>query len=258
METTQQLDGEERLIHARTVMNAVQMSMDSQNPQSRAEAEAALRNWESDAAPGFLQALLDISRESESVGEVRAQPDCEPAYAGIVQSDSTAKLEKDLFVCCLQSVRLLATVLAKNAVGSSWRKTLGTREWSRIPETEKSHVRSAAASLLLNEPQRRVATQTGLLIANIARFDFPAKWPTLLSDLTSAAWWVEDGATQAKIEQNDRALFTLKHVVRAVKSKRIVVETSGPSGGSVSTAGMSCSCFRIGFSFGFNLFLPYT
>ncbi|KAL0029584.1 hypothetical protein WJX79_006026 [Trebouxia sp. C0005] len=182
---------------------APEMSMDSQNPQSRAEAEAALRSWESDAAPGFLQALLDISRESEAVGE---------------------------------NVRLLATVLAKNAVGSSWRKTLGTREWSRIPETEKSCVRSAAASLLLNEPQRRVATQTGLLIANIARFDFPAKWPTLLSDLTSAAWWVEDGATQAKIEQNDRALFTLKHVVRAVKSKRIVVETSGPSGGSVSTA----------------------
>lgn len=202
METTQQLDGEERLIHARTVMNAVQMSMDSQSPQSRAEAEAALRNWESDAAPGFLQALLDISRESEAVGE---------------------------------NVRLLATVLAKNAVGSSWRKTLGTREWSRIPETEKSHVRSAAASLLLNEPQRRVATQTGLLIANIARFDFPAKWPTLLSDLTTAAWWV-DGVPQSKIEQNDRALFTLKHVVRAVKSKRIVVETSGPSGGSVSTA----------------------
>ena len=149
-------------------------------------------------------------------------------------------------VCCLQNVRLLATVLAKNAVGSSWRKTLGTREWSRIPETEKSHVRSAAASLLLNEPQRRVATQTGLLIANIARFDFPAKWPTLLSDLTSAAWWAEDEVSQAKIEQNDRALFTLKHVVRAVKSKRIVVETSGPSGGSVSTAGMSCLCFTVG------------
>ncbi len=51
-------------------MNAVQMSMDSQNPQSRAEAEAALRSWESDAAPGFLQALLDISRESGAVGEV--------------------------------------------------------------------------------------------------------------------------------------------------------------------------------------------
>lgn len=139
----------------------------------------------------------------------------------------------------MQNVRLLATVLAKNAVGSSWRKTLGTREWSRIPESEKEHVRSVAATLLLKEPQRRVATQTGLLIANIARFDFPAKWPTLLADLTSAAWWVENGVTPESIEQNDRTLFTLKHVVRAVKSKRIVVETTGPSGGSASTAGLS-------------------
>lgn len=41
----EQLDGEERIIQARTVLNAVQMSMDSHSPQSRAEAEAALRNW---------------------------------------------------------------------------------------------------------------------------------------------------------------------------------------------------------------------
>ena len=72
MEVPQQLDGEERLIQARTVMNAVQMSLDSQNPQARAEAEAALRSWESDAAPGFLQALLDIARENEAVSEVCA------------------------------------------------------------------------------------------------------------------------------------------------------------------------------------------
>ena len=45
MEQAQQLDGEERIIQARTVLNAVQMSMDSHSPQSRAEAEAALRNW---------------------------------------------------------------------------------------------------------------------------------------------------------------------------------------------------------------------
>ena len=147
-----------------------------------------------------------------------------------------AKAAEVVFV--LQHVRLLATVLAKNAVGSSWRKTLGTREWSRIPDAEKEHVRSAAAHLLLHEPQRRVATQTGLLIANIARFDFPAKWPTLLSDLTTAGLWPEDGANVSATEQNDRALFTLKHVVRAVKSKRIVVETAGTSGGSVSTAGV--------------------
>ena len=72
MEQAQQLDGEERIIQARTVLNAVQMSMDSHSPPSRAGAEAALRNWESDAAPGFLQALLDISSASGvgGVGDV--------------------------------------------------------------------------------------------------------------------------------------------------------------------------------------------
>jgi hypothetical protein len=54
----------------------------------------------------------------------------------------------------LQHIRLLACVVAKNAVGSSWRKTLGTREWSRVPEAEKEAVRQAAAmQLLLGAPQ---------------------------------------------------------------------------------------------------------
>jgi hypothetical protein len=49
----------------------------------------------------------------------------------------------------MQHIRLLACVVAKNAVGSSWRKTLGTREWSRVPEAEKEAVRQAAAMQLL-------------------------------------------------------------------------------------------------------------
>ena len=37
------------------------------------------------------------------------------------------------FHCAPQEGRLMAAVVAKNAVGSSWRKTLGSREWSRVP-----------------------------------------------------------------------------------------------------------------------------
>ena len=57
----------------------------------------------------------------------------------------------------LQSTRLLAAVVAKNAVGSSWRKTLGTREWSRVPEDERHYVRSRALPLLLLDPSDRCA-----------------------------------------------------------------------------------------------------
>ena len=48
-----------------------------------------------------------------------------------------------------QATRLLACVVAKNAVGSSWRKTLGSREWSKVPEEEKVAVRDGAVTLLL-------------------------------------------------------------------------------------------------------------
>ena len=93
-----------------------------------------------------------------------------------------------------QGIRLLAIVVAKNAVGSSWRKTLGSREeescslefitccttvhdrhtcatgeWSRIPAEEKAGVRSAALRLLFTEGAQRVAVQIALLITNIAR-----------------------------------------------------------------------------------------
>jgi hypothetical protein len=69
----------------------------------------------------------------------------------------------------LQATRLLAAVLAKNAVGSSWRKTLGTREWSRVPAEEKAGVRGAALRLLFAEPAERVAVQLAMLVTNIAR-----------------------------------------------------------------------------------------
>ena len=49
----------------------------------------------------------------------------------------------------------MAVVVAKNVVGSSWRKTLGTREWSRVPAEEKAAVRQAVIQLLLTDPSDR-------------------------------------------------------------------------------------------------------
>ena len=76
----------------------------------------------------------------------------------------------------VQATRLVAAVIAKNAVGSSWRKTLGSREWSKVPDHEKATVRSAAARLLLSEDSHRVSVQLGLLITNIARYQ--PTWPS--------------------------------------------------------------------------------
>ena len=175
----------------------------------------------------------------------------------------------------MQAIRLIAAIIAKNAVGSSWRKTLGSREWSKVPDEEKAAVRSTAARLLLSEDSNRVSVQLGLLITNIARyqiaeqsnissnlinffmalqttlliclrkrdfvlrpqqrpltllacrFDFPGQWPSLLSDLGGAAAWGSPMHAVAK----QRMLFTLKNVLRALCSKRFVVEAPSSVGG---------------------------
>ena len=63
----------------------------------------------------------------------------------------------------------------------------------------------------------------------MCRFDFPGQWPSLLSDLGGAAAWGSPMHAVAKL----RMLFTLKNVLRALRSKRFVVEA--PS----SVAGLS-------------------
>ena len=62
----------------------------------------------------------------------------------IVHVDSHSVLDLWLANTCLctQPVRLLAAVLAKNAVGSSWRKTVDSREWSRVSLDHKRFVQA--------------------------------------------------------------------------------------------------------------------
>ena len=69
-----------------------------------------------------------------------------------------------------QPVRLLAAVVAKNCVGSSWRKTVDSREWSRVSDEEKQAVQQRSLHALLNDPSDRVAVQIAILVANIARY----------------------------------------------------------------------------------------
>ncbi|KAL4448640.1 hypothetical protein ABPG75_005859 [Micractinium tetrahymenae] len=156
---------------------------------TRAAAEAQLREWEGDAAPGFIGSLLKV------VAEVQAVP---------------------------EEGRLMAAVVAKNAVGSSWRKTLGSREWSRVPDDEKAYVRTTAMGALLGDPSDRVALQITLLVTNIARFDVPQPWPTLLPDLIAAA--AEDSPVDPAAKR--RALTALKHILQALRNKKFVISTT--------------------------------
>jgi hypothetical protein len=98
-----------------------------------------------------------------------------------------------------------------------------------IPKTclhadgEKQYVRATSMSILLGDPSERVAAQVALLIANVARFDAPLPWESLLSDLAGAAAVESPVPLAGKV----RALSTLKLVLRALRGKRFVIEAPG-------------------------------
>ena len=82
-------------------------------------------------------------------------------------------------------------------------------------DDEKAYARLAALQALLTDPSARVATQLGLLLANVAGFDYPLPWETLLQDLSGAA----DSGSAVPAAGKLRALIALKHVRAAIKGE---------------------------------------
>ena len=170
------------------VLEAISAAVGMDNA-ARTAAETALTTWEKDAAPGFIGSLIQIVQQTE------AAP---------------------------QPARMLAAIVAKNAVGSSWRKTMGTKEWSRVPEDEKAFIRSSVEGMLLSDPSDQIALHLTLLIANMAQFDFPNGWPHLITALVGAAAWDQQVCgPAAKV----RAMRTVKHVVAVLAAKRPSINT---------------------------------
>ena len=124
----------------------------------------------------------------------------------------------------------MALIVAKNVVGSSWSKQIKSREWRKFPEEEKRAIRNMLlVDVLAAEDSERVCTQASLLIANIAQFDYPDKWPTLLDDLLQMSLQ----AGRMPLERRHRPLKAIKYVSRVLEKKRFVLEE--PSGAPLMT-----------------------
>jgi hypothetical protein len=119
----------------------------------------------------------------------------------------------------------LALIVAKNAVGSSWTKQTKSREWKKVPEDEKVAIRTMLlTNILPNDPSETIAIQALLLIANIAQFDYPDKWPELLDRLMGMG--LQEGGLP--LARRHRPLKAIKYVSRSLERKRFVLEE--PSG----------------------------
>ena len=69
-------------------------------------------------------------------------------------------------------VRYLCTIQLKNGIDKYWRKTAPYA----ISKDERALIRSRCVESGINEPDRRLALQNALVIAKIARFEFPHDW----------------------------------------------------------------------------------
>lgn len=87
---------------------------------------------------------------------------------------------------------------------------------SAINEQEKEVIRRGLLTNLA-EPVNQIAVQLAVLVAKIARFDYPKEWPELFPTLIQ-------GIESSDSVIQHRALLTMHHVVKAVSSKRLAGE----------------------------------
>ena len=160
----------------------------------RKPAERVAELWRRTSAPGYLPALL------ETVA-MRNQPGVDA------------------------NVRLLAAIMAKNVVGSAWDRIVNPHaknfqeqtEWSHVPEVDKERLKVQALPLLFSETLAPIRTQLILLVASIARHEFPTKWPTLIRQLLEVP---DSFDSEIVFTSRLLALKTLKHVLVALKGRK--------------------------------------
>ncbi|KAG2446835.1 hypothetical protein HYH02_008395 [Chlamydomonas schloesseri] len=150
----------------------------NQNPEVQKQAEAYIQSLDSRA--GFSSALAEI------VGNREAD----------------------------HSARYLASVHLKNSIHRNWKKRVGAS--TGIGPEEKAHLRSRLSSLIPQE-DNQIAVQVALVYAKVARFDYPAEWPGLFSDLLANV----NGGSALTVR---RVYLILHHVLKELSSKRLVAD----------------------------------
>ncbi len=86
---------------------------------------------------------------------------------------------------------------------------------SAVPKFDKDAIRERLLDSILQEPQDLLAVQNALVIAKIARFEYPQDWPDLLRSLAQVL------RSQAPSQTIYRALLALRHIVKELATGRL-------------------------------------
>ncbi|KAI8889138.1 ARM repeat-containing protein [Backusella circina FSU 941] len=116
-------------------------------------------------------------------------------------------------------LRILSGIYLKNGVDRFWRKTAA----NPINPEEKATIRQRLLQFL-DEPSNKLTAQNAVIVARIARLDYPREWPNLLSDLILAMDSVPmDNQNYARLVHH-RTLETLSEVLSELSTRLL---TSG-------------------------------
>lgn len=116
------------------------------------------------------------------------------------------------------NVRLLAVIWLKQYLKGQWR---ASKERSLLLDEERAHIRSALLLAALHEPQETVALHLSLIVAMIARVDFPTQWsfdglfPIMLQPLEC----LKEAADPIR---NQRSVNLCYRVVKELAAKRLM------------------------------------
>ncbi|GAQ92680.1 Nuclear transport receptor KAP120 (importin beta superfamily) [Klebsormidium nitens] len=111
-----------------------------------------------------------------------------------------------------QDIRWMSCVYLKLCTKKYWR----TRHPNAISEEEKAHLRTRILNQLGDEDDQ-VASQLAVLIAKIARVDFPKAWPDLFGSLIQKL-------QGADLLLTERICLTLDEVLKELASKRLAAD----------------------------------
>ncbi|RPB03146.1 ARM repeat-containing protein [Choiromyces venosus 120613-1] len=171
--------------------------------------------------PQFLFEALQAasSHSQELVKHASAQLkdwETRPGYWSLLQD---AFLDRSLPV----ELRWLAIITLKQGVDKYWRKTAN----NAISKDEKAYLRSRLLSSSIDEPHHQLALQNAVIVAKVARLEYPFDWPKVFTELTSiirdASQFASDiGDDEAATLRLKRSLSMMLHVVKELATGRLV------------------------------------
>lgn len=113
--------------------------------------------------------------------------------------------------------RSLSIIYMKNGIDKYWRRTSSCC----LPPEEKNQIRQTILKIF-EEEDNSLARQLAVVIAKIARFDYPNNWPNLIEILLQAIKANGENPTPKNRLISFRGLTVLNQVIKSLCSSRLI------------------------------------